>query len=184
MMPPDEEKREVGIGREGSTRSPYTHQFLWLLIICTLTIFLAVIQTSAQPDIFPQAYQVTPEWKAHLPMVLEKYPPRLIAFEGYTPGNLDLFIIDSAGQNTTNLTDNPAVEGPPAVSPDGTRIAFEQDDDALPGFLHPILHLQHLDLQVLLDGLVLLPVHLGRVGVIGIREDLSFAELFDRFGFG
>ena len=39
-------------------------------------------------------------------------------------GNSEIYAMDADGSDQTNLTDNPAFDGDPAWSPDGTKIAF------------------------------------------------------------
>ncbi len=52
----------------------------------------------------------------------------------------------------------------------GGVAAFEEHDDALPGLLGPVLHLQQFDLQVLLELFVLGSFHLrfDETGMTGI----------------
>jgi serine/threonine protein kinase len=53
-----------------------------------------------------------------------------IVFVSDRDGSQDIFIMDADGANPTNLTSSPAAdETEPALSPDGTRIAFEENDD-------------------------------------------------------
>jgi Tol biopolymer transport system component len=39
-------------------------------------------------------------------------------------GNWEIYRADATGQNVTRLTNDPASDGLPAVSPDGTQVAF------------------------------------------------------------
>jgi serine/threonine protein kinase len=53
-----------------------------------------------------------------------------IVFVSDRDGSQDIFIMDADGANPTNLTSSSAAdETEPALSPDGTRIAFEENDD-------------------------------------------------------
>ncbi len=55
--------------------------------------------------------------------------PFKIAYESYVSNNWEIFVCDANGSNLTNLTRTPgANEHYPQVSPDGTQIAFTQDD--------------------------------------------------------
>ncbi len=53
-----------------------------------------------------------------------------IAFSSNRPGQYDIFVIDVAGENLTNLTNSPEIhEWVPSWSPDGTRILYKSWDD-------------------------------------------------------
>ena len=55
--------------------------------------------------------------------------PFKIAYESYVDGNWEIFVCDANGSNAVNLTRTPSAhEHYPQVSPDGTHIAFTQDD--------------------------------------------------------
>ena len=60
---------------------------------------------------------------------------RQIAFQSnrdLVGGQWDIWIVNADGTNPQNLTQNPGVDDTrPVWSPDGTRIAFQSDDDAI-----------------------------------------------------
>ena len=47
-----------------------------------------------------------------------------IAFKSTSDGDYEIYTVDSAGAGLLQLTSNPATDGDPAWSPDGTQIAF------------------------------------------------------------
>ncbi len=47
-----------------------------------------------------------------------------IAFSSNRDGNAEIYVMDADGGGQTRLTDNPAPDGEPAWSPDGTKIAL------------------------------------------------------------
>ncbi|HEX6315654.1 MAG TPA: hypothetical protein VFZ73_12380 [Gemmatimonadaceae bacterium] len=48
-----------------------------------------------------------------------------IVFESDRDGNVEVYIMNADGSSQTRLTNNPAYDGVPAMSPDGTKILFE-----------------------------------------------------------
>ena len=52
-----------------------------------------------------------------------------IAFQSSQDGDYDIYTVDSAGANLSQLTNNPATDGGPAWSPDGSTIAFATNRD-------------------------------------------------------
>jgi len=57
-----------------------------------------------------------------------KATPYKIAFEAYTNGNSDIFVMNADGSNAVNLTNSPKEqEHYPQVSPDGSKICFTVD---------------------------------------------------------
>jgi TolB protein len=52
-----------------------------------------------------------------------------IAFHTNRDGNLEIYTMNADGTGQTNRTNNPASDGQPAWSPDGTKIAFATDRD-------------------------------------------------------
>ncbi|MBI1926904.1 sigma-70 family RNA polymerase sigma factor [Candidatus Poribacteria bacterium] len=58
-----------------------------------------------------------------------------IAFMSKRNGNDEIYVMDADGTNPVNLTQNPAPDGYPSWSPDGTRIAFASERDG-PGEIY------------------------------------------------
>jgi Tol biopolymer transport system component len=52
-----------------------------------------------------------------------------IAFQSNRDGNYEIYVMDSDGTNQTNLTNNPATDGNPYWSPDGSQIVFVSQRD-------------------------------------------------------
>ena len=52
-----------------------------------------------------------------------------IAFYSDRDGDLEIYVMNADGSNVTQLTHNPAYDGVPGWSPDGSRIAFHSDRD-------------------------------------------------------
>ena len=59
-----------------------------------------------------------------------------IAFTSLRDGNAEICIMDADGRNQENLTNNPAYDGHPDWSPDGTKIAFASNRDGGPFQIH------------------------------------------------
>ena len=52
-----------------------------------------------------------------------------IALQTNRDGNLEIYVMDGDGSGLTNLTNNPAGDGQPVWSPDGTQIIFWSSRD-------------------------------------------------------
>lgn len=52
-----------------------------------------------------------------------------LVFESYRDGNAEVYMTDLAGQIVRNLTNHPAYDGTPSVSPDFSKIAFTSERD-------------------------------------------------------
>jgi Tol biopolymer transport system component len=58
------------------------------------------------------------------PALIEQVLQNWIVFSSNRDGNLEIYSMNPDGTNQTRLTNNPAVDTDPSVSPDGGRIAF------------------------------------------------------------
>lgn len=56
----------------------------------------------------------------------------IIVFVSHRDGNAELYAMPAAGGTATRLTNTTANEATPALSPDGTRLAYTRDDGGLP----------------------------------------------------
>ncbi len=52
-----------------------------------------------------------------------------LVFESYRDGNAEVYMTDLEGRTVVNLTNHPAYDGTPSVSPDFSRIAFTSERD-------------------------------------------------------
>lgn len=55
-----------------------------------------------------------------------------ISFTGDTSGNLDIYLINTNGENLVNLTNHPADDYSPTWAPDGTAFAYVSEQDGNP----------------------------------------------------
>ena len=64
------------------------------------------------------------------PIFAKKTLPEKILFVSSRGGNNDIYLIDSKGGDAINLTNNPADDSNPILSPDGQKIAFTTNRDS------------------------------------------------------
>jgi len=50
-----------------------------------------------------------------------------IVFDSFRDGNLEIYVMNADGSDQQRLTNNPALDGIPSLSPDGTKIVFYRD---------------------------------------------------------
>jgi TolB protein len=55
-----------------------------------------------------------------------------IAYEDWSDGDSEIYVMDADGSNVVQLTDNDIEDASPAWSPDGEWIAFARSDDGMP----------------------------------------------------
>ena len=92
--------------------------------------------TSIESSVAPAVPPITPVlvppvmWSPS-PAATETPPPLSgrIAFVSWRDGDAEIYVMNIDGSNQTRLTDNPAWDGNPAWSPDGSNIAFVSDRD-------------------------------------------------------
>ncbi|MBI4871296.1 MAG: PD40 domain-containing protein [Candidatus Riflebacteria bacterium] len=82
----------------------------WRVLVAAFAVLLAFDPAAAQPG--PQPFPVQP-------------PAGTLVFHCKLQGQLDLFVSDDGSRTARNLTDHPAEDSAPALSPDGTRVAFQ-----------------------------------------------------------
>ena len=107
--------------------------------IFTLALVLAFFTVSCGPASNVDAAQAEPEEAAAAqpeaeqptaePTAAPEPIPCNVVFETDRDGDWEIYIMDPDGENPTNLSNNPANEWEPAISPDGSQIAFVSDRD-------------------------------------------------------
>lgn len=63
------------------------------------------------------------------PPIVRLAPPQRIAFTSARDGNNEIYMMNQFGGGLTRLTNNPADDGEPALSPDGKKVAFTSTRD-------------------------------------------------------
>src|SRR5215217_879049 len=72
----------------------------------------------------------------------KKGKPPVIAFTSNRDSNQEIYTMNADGSNLRNLTNNPASDTEPEISPDGTKIAFVSTRD---GILNPEIYTMNAD---------------------------------------
>ena len=89
------------------------------------------IPPTLTPTFTPMPPTPTPRLTATAAQAQETWSPpheEHIAFVSERDGNPEIYIMNADGSGQTRVTNNPATDKFPALSPDGTRIAFVRDD--------------------------------------------------------
>ena len=81
---------------------------------------------------YPGADAFNPSDWADLSLSQAPAPAGRIVFESNRDGNLEIYRMNADGSAPTRLTDNPATDNAPSISPDGTKVAFSSDRDGTP----------------------------------------------------
>ncbi|MEK7448333.1 MAG: right-handed parallel beta-helix repeat-containing protein, partial [Planctomycetota bacterium] len=79
-------------------------------------------------DSYP--YLVLNGWlKGYIPGEPERLPGKII-FDSNRDGNLEIYRMDADGRNVRRLTNHPALDSRPVISPDGSKVAWQTERDA------------------------------------------------------
>ena len=81
---------------------------------------------------YPGANVFDPSDWADLTLSAAPAPAGRIVFESNRDGNLEIYRMNADGSAPTRLTDNPATDNLPSISPDGTKVAFTSDRAGTP----------------------------------------------------
>ena len=81
---------------------------------------------------YPGANVFDPSDWADLTLSAAPAPTGRIVFESNRDGNLEIYRMNADGSAPTRLTDNPATDNNPSISPDGTKVAFSSDRAGTP----------------------------------------------------
>jgi Tol biopolymer transport system component len=77
--------------------------------------------------LYPGASAFDPSDWADLTISADPAPAGRIVFESNRDGQLEIYRMNADGSEPTRLTDNPATDNVPSISPDGTKVAFTSD---------------------------------------------------------
>ena len=83
--------------------------------------------SSGLPSFYPGADPFAPSDWADLTLSAAPASTGRIVFETNRDGNLEIYRMNADGSAPTRLTDNPATDNLPSISPDGTKVAFTSD---------------------------------------------------------
>ena len=81
---------------------------------------------------YPGASANDPSDWADLTLSAAPAPAGHIVFESNRDGNLEIYRMNADGSSPTRLTNDPATDNLPSISPDGTKVAFTSDREGSP----------------------------------------------------
>ena len=81
---------------------------------------------------YPGADAFAPSDWADLTLSAAPAPAGRIVFESNRDGNLEIYRMNADGSAPTRLTNDPATDNLPSISPDGTKVAFSSDRAGTP----------------------------------------------------